>query len=101
MDWIDIVIVIGKTIVVFLLLNLVLAVVVWGERKVIADMQSRIGPNVAGPFGLLQSIADCLKLFMKEDIFSTAAARIVYPMAPIISAVPAFMAFAVVPFGDL
>ncbi len=100
MDWVDVVIVIGKVLVTFLLLNVVLALIVWGERKVLADMQSRIGPNVAGPFGILQSIADGLKLFMKEDIFPTTADRIVYPIAPIISAVPAFMAFAVVPFGS-
>jgi len=101
MDWVDIVIILAKTVIVFLLLNLLLALVVWAERKVIADMQSRIGPNVAGPFGILQSIADGLKLFMKEDIFPITADRIVYPIAPIISAVPAFLAFAVVPFGNM
>jgi NADH-quinone oxidoreductase subunit H len=101
MDWLDVVIIAAKTVVVFLLLNLLLAFVVWAERKVLADMQSRIGPNVAGPFGLLQSIADGLKLFMKEDIFPLSADRIVYPIAPIISAVPAFLAFAVVPFGNM
>src|SRR4051794_38503595 len=101
MDWLDVVLILAKVVIVFLLLNLLLAVVVWAERKVIADMQSRIGPNVAGPFGLLQSIADGLKLFMKEDIRPTMADRIVYPIAPIISAVPAFLAFAVVPFGNM
>lgn len=101
MDWVDVVLILAKVVIVFLLLNLLLAVVVWAERKVIADMQSRIGPNVAGPFGLLQSIADGLKLFMKEDIRPTMADRIVYPIAPIISAVPAFLAFAVVPFGNM
>jgi NADH-quinone oxidoreductase subunit H len=101
MDWIDVVTILVKTVVVFLLLNLLLAVVVWAERKVIADMQSRIGPNIAGPFGILQSIADGLKLFTKEDIFPLSADRIVYPIAPIISAVPAFLAFTVVPFGNM
>jgi NADH-quinone oxidoreductase subunit H len=100
MDWIDVVIVIAKTIVVFLLLNVVLAIVVWGERKILADMQSRIGPNVAGPFGILQSLADGVKLLLKEDVRPNTADRIVYPLAPIVAAVPAFAAFAVVPFGD-
>ncbi len=101
MDWLDVVIILVKVVVCFLLLNLLLAVVVWAERKVIADMQSRIGPNRAGPYGLLQSIADGLKLFTKEDIFPLSADRIVYPIAPIISAVPAFLAFTVVPFGNM
>jgi len=100
-DWVDIVIVAVKTVVVFLLLNVLLAIVVWSERKILADMQSRIGPNVAGPFGLLISLADGLKLFMKEDIFPLSADRIVYPIAPMISAIPAFLAFAVVPFGNM
>lgn len=100
MDLIDVLIVAVKVVVVFVLLNLLLAIVVWGERKIIADMQSRIGPNQAGPFGLLQSIADGVKLLMKEDIRPSAADKIVYPLAPIISAVPAFLAFTVVPFGD-
>jgi NADH-quinone oxidoreductase subunit H len=100
MDAIDILIIAVKLIVVFVLINLLLAIVVWAERKVIADMQSRIGPNRAGPFGVLQSIADGVKLFMKEDIRPIAADKIVYPLAPIISVVPAFLAFSVVPFGD-
>jgi NADH-quinone oxidoreductase subunit H len=100
MDWVNVAIIAGKTIVVFVLLNLLLALVVWAERKIIADMQSRIGPNRAGPFGILQSIADGVKLLMKEDILPTSADRVVYRLAPIISAVPAFLAFAVVPFGD-
>jgi NADH-quinone oxidoreductase subunit H len=100
MDWIGVGIVAAKTVIVFVLLNLLLAIVVWAERKILADMQSRIGPNRAGPFGILQSIADGIKLLMKEDIRPLNADRFVYPIAPIISAVPAFMAFSVVPFGD-
>lgn len=100
MDLVDVLIVAGKVLVVFVLLNLVLAIVVWAERKILADMQSRIGPNRAGPFGMFQSIADGVKLLMKEDIRPLAADRIVYPLAPIISAVPAFLAFTIVPFGD-
>jgi NADH-quinone oxidoreductase subunit H len=100
MDGWGIAIVAVKTVVVFVLLNLLLAIVVWAERKILADMQSRIGPNRAGPFGLLQSIADGIKLLMKEDIRPITADPVVYPLAPIVSAVPAFVAFSVVPFGD-
>ncbi|MGH9203744.1 MAG: NADH-quinone oxidoreductase subunit NuoH, partial [Vicinamibacterales bacterium] len=100
MDWVGVGITAAKVVVVFLLLNLVLAFVVWAERKVLADMQSRIGPNQAGPFGILQAIADGIKLLLKEDIRPTTADRIVYTLAPMASAVPAFAAFSVVPFGD-
>jgi NADH-quinone oxidoreductase subunit H len=100
MSWVDVVIVIAKCVITFLLLNITLAIVVWGERKILADMQSRIGPNRAGPYGILQSIADGVKLLMKEDIRPANADRIVYPIAPMVSAVPAFLAFTVVPFGD-
>ncbi|MGH2760578.1 MAG: NADH-quinone oxidoreductase subunit NuoH [Actinomycetota bacterium] len=100
MDWVGVGITAAKVVVVFLLLNLVLAFVVWAERKVLADMQSRIGPNRAGPFGILQAIADGIKLLLKEDIRPTTADRIVYTLAPMASAVPAFAAFSVVPFGD-
>jgi len=100
MDWVGIGIVAAKTVVVFLLLNLLLAIVVWAERKILADMQSRIGPNRAGPWGMLQSIADGIKLLLKEDIRPITADKIIYPLAPMVSAVPAFAAFAVVPFGD-
>ena len=99
-DWVNVAIVLVKCVVVFLLLNVVLAIVVWGERKILADMQSRIGPNRAGPYGVLQSIADGVKLLMKEDVRPINADRIVYPIAPMVSAVPAFLAFTVVPFGD-
>jgi NADH-quinone oxidoreductase subunit H len=100
MDTVDVLIVAGKTIFVFALLLILTLFVIWAERKILAHMQSRIGPNRAGPFGILQSIADGVKLFMKEDIRPLTSDKIVYPLAPIISAVPAFLAFAVVPFGD-
>ena len=99
-DWVDVLLVFVKCVVVFLLLNITLAIVVWGERKILADMQSRIGPNRAGPYGILQSIADGVKLLMKEDIRPVNADKVVYPIAPMVSAVPAFLAFTVVPFGD-
>ena len=72
---------------------------IWFERKVVARMQHRIGPNVHGPFGLLQSLADGVKLALKEDLVVTAADKVVYILAPIIATIPAFMAWAVIPFG--
>ncbi|MEU3187176.1 NADH-quinone oxidoreductase subunit NuoH [Streptomyces sp. NPDC006923] len=76
----------------------VLFSIVW-ERKVVAWMQLRIGPNRHGPWGMLQSLADGIKLMLKEDLVVKRADKVVYILAPIIAAVPAFMAIAVIPFG--
>ncbi|GHJ34856.1 NADH-quinone oxidoreductase subunit NuoH [Streptomyces sp. TS71-3] len=76
----------------------VLFSIVW-ERKVVAWMQRRIGPNRHGPWGMLQSLADGVKLMLKEDVVVKRADKVVYVLAPIIAAVPAFMAVAVIPFG--
>ncbi len=67
-------------IIVFLLTSVLIAI--WFERKVVARMQVRPGPNVHGPFGLLQSLADAMKLLLKEDITVTAADKFVYILAP-------------------
>ncbi|MFI6156052.1 NADH-quinone oxidoreductase subunit NuoH [Kitasatospora sp. NPDC051170] len=80
------------------LVGTVLVAIVW-ERKVVAWMQLRIGPNRHGPWGLLQSLADGVKLALKEDLVVTGADKVVYVLAPIVCAIPAFMAFAVIPFG--
>jgi NADH-quinone oxidoreductase subunit H len=69
------------------------------ERKVVGRMQNRIGPNRVGPWGILQSLADGVKLAFKEEIIPVLADKPVYFLAPILSAVPAFLAFAVIPFG--
>ena len=69
------------------------------ERKVVGRMQNRIGPNRTGPWGVLQSLADGVKLAFKEEIIPTLADKPVYWLAPILSAVPAFLAFSVIPFG--
>ncbi|MGP3953032.1 NADH-quinone oxidoreductase subunit NuoH [Streptomyces sp. 7N604] len=76
----------------------VLFSIVW-ERKVVAWMQLRIGPNRHGPWGMLQSLADGIKLMLKEDLVVKRADKAVYVLAPIVAAIPAFMAIAVIPFG--
>ena len=70
---------------------------VWAERRIVARMQMRVGPNRVGPFGLIQALADGVKLALKEDLIPAAADKIVFIIAPIISATTAFMAFAVIP----
>jgi len=72
---------------------------IWFERRVVSWMQMRIGPNRVGPQGLLQSLADGVKLALKEDIVPTNADKPVFWAAPVLSVVPAFLAFAVIPWG--
>ena len=84
-------------IIVFLILNVLLAL--WVERRTIGRMQTRPGPNVAGPFGLFQAIADAVKLLFKEDMWSRKADKFIYLLAPSISAFAAFSIFAVIPMG--
>ncbi|MFT2016480.1 NADH-quinone oxidoreductase subunit NuoH [Streptomyces sp. 796.1] len=81
----------------FLMVTVLISIVM--ERKVVAWMQLRIGPNRHGPWGMLQSLADGVKLMLKEDIIVKRADKAVYVLAPIVSAIPAFMAVAVIPFG--
>jgi NADH-quinone oxidoreductase subunit H len=92
-------VVVIKSVLVFVILVLLTLFNIWFERRVVARMQHRIGPNVHGPFGLLQSLADGVKLALKEDIIPTAADKVVFILAPVLSTVPAFLAFAVIPFG--
>jgi NADH-quinone oxidoreductase subunit H len=95
----EVLIVLLKTVVAFTLLLVSVILMVWFERKVIGDLQNRIGPNKAGPWGLLQTLADGLKLILKEDIVPDAADRAMFKLAPFLSVVPAFVTFAVVPLG--
>jgi NADH-quinone oxidoreductase subunit H len=92
-------IVIGKTVTVFALLLVGVLFYIWFMRKVIADMQNRIGPATAGPFGILQTLADGIKLFFKEQSMPTSADRSVFLIAPYLSILPAFLAFSIVPIG--
>lgn len=80
-----------------LLTNTIL--LIWFERKVVAGMQSRVGPDRAGPFGLLQTVADAIKLLLKEQILPTKADRAMYLLAPIIALVPSFLIFMIIPLG--
>ena len=72
---------------------------IWAERRVIGRMQQRPGPNRAGPFGLLQSLMDGLKLALKEDIVPRRVDKLLFVMAPAIAVIPAFISFAIIPFG--
>ncbi|TWH02371.1 NADH:ubiquinone oxidoreductase subunit 1 (chain H), partial [Nocardioides sp. J9] len=92
-------IVLIKTLLVFVVLVLLTLFNIWWERRVVARMQHRIGPNVHGPFGLLQSLADGVKLAFKEDLIPKAADKVVFVLAPVICVVPAFVTFSVIPFG--
>ncbi|MBO0845222.1 MAG: NADH-quinone oxidoreductase subunit NuoH [Nocardioides sp.] len=88
-----------KALLIFVILVVLTLFNIWLERRVVARMQHRIGPNVNGPFGLLQSLADGVKLALKEDIIPTAADKVVFLAAPVIATIPAFVTFSVIPFG--
>ncbi len=72
---------------------------IWFERKAISGLQNRIGPNRAGPFGILQTLADGLKVILKEDLIPDRADRLVFRLAPILTMVPAFITFGLIPLG--
>ena len=90
-------IILVKALLVFLVCVLLTLVAIWGERRIVARMQMRLGPNRVGPLGLLQGLADGIKLALKEDLIPAAADKVVFIIAPIISATASFMAFAVIP----
>ncbi|HXQ59173.1 MAG TPA: NADH-quinone oxidoreductase subunit NuoH [Acidimicrobiales bacterium] len=99
--WAELAIVAIKVVVAFAALMVSVMLMIWFERKVISDMQARIGPNRAGPWGLLQTLADGTKLFFKEDLMPDQADRFVFKLAPYLSLLPAFLAFTIVPVGGI
>jgi NADH-quinone oxidoreductase subunit H len=88
-----------KVIAIFLFLLLWQIFMIWAERRVIGRMQNRPGPNRWGPFGLLQPVADALKLPLKEDIVPRQVDKLIFSLAPILSAAPALVSFAIIPLG--
>jgi NADH-quinone oxidoreductase subunit H len=92
-------IILVKGLLIFVVCVIATLMSVWGERRLVARMQQRLGPNRVGPFGLIQSLADGVKLALKEDLIPKAADRIVFVIAPIISATTCFMSFAVIPLS--
>jgi NADH-quinone oxidoreductase subunit H len=99
--WAQLLIVVIKVLVAFGALLVSVMLMIWFERKVISDMQARVGPNRAGPWGLLQTLADGIKLFFKEDLLPERADRTVFKLAPYLSILPAFLSFAIVPVGGI
>src|SRR5215213_8949092 len=90
-----------KALFAFVVLLVLTLFTIWYERRVVAFMQQRQGPNMNGPFGLLQSLADGMKLMFKEDFIPTAADKIIFTLAPFVVAIPAITAFAVIPMAGI
>ena len=97
--WEVLAIVAAKVLAIFVIGLVGTMFMVWFERKIVSGMQNRIGPNKAGPFGLLQTLADGTKLFFKEDLLPDRADRLVFRFAPFLAFVPAFLLWSVIPLG--
>jgi NADH-quinone oxidoreductase subunit H len=95
----DVILAIAKAVVILVFLIIAVMLMIWFERKIVADMQNRFGPNMAGPWGILQTLADGMKLIFKEDLVPDRADRFVFKLAPYLSVVPAFLTFAIIPIG--
>ena len=99
LTWTPLHIVLLKVLIIFVIGLVGTMFMVWFERKIIAGLQNRVGPNKAGPFGLLQTLADGMKLIFKEDFMPDRADRWVYRLAPFLAFVPAFLVWSVIPLG--
>jgi NADH-quinone oxidoreductase subunit H len=99
--WQVLVVVAIKALIGFTFVMVGVILMIWFERKVISDMQNRIGPNRAGPWGLLQTLADGIKLIFKEDLSPAKADKLVFKLAPYLSVAPAFLTFCIVPIGGV
>jgi NADH-quinone oxidoreductase subunit H len=97
--WVELLIVVIRVLVAFGALLVSVMLMIWFERKLISDMQDRIGPNRAGPFGILQTLADGIKLFFKEDLQPKKADQFVFILAPYLAILPALLAFTIIPVG--
>jgi NADH-quinone oxidoreductase subunit H len=97
--WTPLIIVLVKVVVIFVVGLVGTMFMVWFERKIVAGMQNRVGPNKAGPFGILQTLADGIKLFFKEDLLPTQADKWVFRLAPFLAFVPAFLVWSIIPLG--
>lgn len=99
MDWLEVLIAVIKSFILAFTLLGGFAYLTWYERKLLARMQIRYGPNRAGKFGLLQPIADAVKLIFKEELIPTQAEKVLFILAPILTVVPAIVITATVPWG--
>ncbi len=98
-DLVVVALVVMKALVAFTIVVVGVIFMIWFERKVLADMQNRIGPNRAGKWGMLQTLADGVKLIFKEDLRPDRSDPLVFRLAPYLSVVPAFLVFTIVPIG--
>jgi NADH-quinone oxidoreductase subunit H len=98
-NWVDWVLLVARVVIVFVVLLVAVMLYIWMERKVVADMQTRVGPMRAGPRGILITLADGIKLFFKEGIVPTSADPVIYALAPVLAMFPGFLAISTIPFG--
>lgn len=98
-DTVDIALMFGKIVFVFAVILTYAAYLVLAERRILGFLQDRIGPNRVGPWGLLQPLADVIKMLTKEDMIPSAADRLLFSLAPAMAALPAILTFAIIPLG--
>ena len=96
---VEVVLTLAKVVAAFAFLLVAVMLMVWFERKLLGGMHQRFGPTMAGPFGILQTLADGIKLFFKEDLVPDRSDRFVFKLAPYLSLIPAFLAFSIIPLG--